>query len=82
MIDNQTFKIGSTQERGGRKEVKAIRHQTAVDVLELVHTIIGIGMTQAWLEKCVAMDANGSAGRTRLDGHYMVIALFHFSEMC
>ncbi len=41
---------------GDRQEV-LLRHQAIFDVYEFSHTIRGMGMTHAWLEKCVAVDA-------------------------
>ncbi len=37
--------------------MRALRHQATVYVLELAHTIRGMGTTHARLEKCVALDA-------------------------
>ncbi len=83
MIDKQTFKTGPTQERGGRQEVRALRHQAAVNVLEFAHTLREIGMVHTWLGKCVAEDAKKDLqGEIGCSATMRGITLLHFSEMC
>ncbi len=48
--------------------MRVLRHHATVDVLELAHTIRGMGTTQVWLEKCAAVDA-------KVDLHGEIVAL-------
>ncbi len=66
MIDKHVFQIRSTEERHGKQDMRVLRHQTTVDVLELAPTIRGMGMNQACLEMFIAvntkMDLKGEKG--------------------
>ncbi len=56
--------------------MRALIHQSVVDVYELAHTTRGMGTTQAWLEKRVAVDA-----KMDLHSKYVAVQLYGPSLM-